>query len=379
MKLKLLIMILTIVPIVSFSQSVEDTTLVKYYKVNFAVPDLPAFNVLGNSPSDILRPTDVKGLSVIASEFYNGSTIVLPKSFSMEIAPFLLAKNNSLTLEDYDKNKWLYNFRISIGTATNEINNISYTDMAVGARFTIIDDGDLKNDKKYRADLWDRLAREVADDNVYKKEFAKTHDKTIQEIIQDDKLNKQMEDYVKEKKGEFYTKELKKVKKDYKYKNWNKQKLELAYAFLGSSPDSLVKNIESKKHSLWLTYANPLKTDWGQLLIGLNYSYNFADSINIENSETVKYEFSTFSLASRFYFGSNRIKGFLEGQYKFIEDNSKNNVLLNLGSEINLRDGIWLVLNVGVDWDDLSSNSIKSGFYSGFNLRFSIPENFSMN
>lgn len=386
MKTTFLFLIVFVIPSICFSQT-DDTTLVKFYKVDFAVPDLPAFNILGTSPSDILRPTDVKSLSVVTSEFYNGSTIVLPKTFSMEAAPFMLAKNNTLTLKEYDNNKWLYNFRLSIGTNTSEINKIKYSNLAVGARFVLIDDGDLKNDKSYRKKLWESTAIEVNVENILKKEFCDSVNKPLLQVITDEVLNKKMEKYIasnKEKRikeidvSGYYLKELEKTKEEYKKANWNKQKLEIAYAFLGSSSDSLVKNIKSKKHSAWISYANPLGTKWGQLLVGANFSYVFADSLNKETTQTVNFRYSTFSTAIRLYFGSNRFKGFVEGQGKRNWLYKKNDCLFNLGSEINIRDGIWMVFNAGVNWNDFSSKNSKSSFYSGFNLKFTIPEKYKI-
>ncbi len=323
----------------------EDTTLVKFYKVNFAVPDIPAFSILGNAPSDILRPTDVKGLSIIATEFYNGSSVVLPKSFSMEIAPFLLAKSNALTLNEYDKKKFLYNLRLSVGTNTNKVNNLEYTNLAVGVRFTLINDGDLKSDKSFRNNLWESTKIEVKSENELKEKFAEHIQKKLNVIVIDSTLNNLMELYISEHKEKQikqidndhnYIEEIESVKEKYKADNWNKEKLEFAYAFLGSSPDSLVKNIKGKQHSLWLTYTNPIKTTWGQLLLGLNYSYISSDSLNTENMNTVYFGYNTFSIASRFYFGSNRIKGFFEGQYKYTSLAKKTNLMFNVGSEISI-------------------------------------------
>ncbi|MDR6564643.1 MULTISPECIES: hypothetical protein [unclassified Arcicella] len=398
MKNKLLLLMMLALPTISISQTKEDSLrkvkkaeadsiFQKFIKVNFAVPDLPAFNVLGNSPSDILRPTDVKALSILTSEFYNGSSIIVPKSFALELSPFLLAKNNSLTLHDYQQNQFWYNLRLSLGTNTSTVNNQKYSNLAIGARITIIDKGDLKNDEVYIDLLKNSLALEVDIENKAKEQFLKDKNKTIQEVAMDEALNKEMEQYIdkaKKKKLEdekllsTYIKDIPKFKEDYKKNNWNKEKLEFAYAYLGASPDSLIKNIQTKKHAAWGTWAVPVKK-WGQLLVGINYSYMYADSLNKQTDKTVNYEYNTFSASSRLYFGSNRVKGFIEGQYKFISLNDKRDAFLNTGGEFNIRDGIWLVVNAGINWHDLGSANSKSGFYSSLNLRFTLPENFKMN
>ncbi len=372
MSKKILLLIVWLIPILTISQN-SDTSLVKHYRLDFAIPDQPAFSIMGGTPSDILRPSNTKELSASISEFYNGGSLIIPKSFALEGAPFLIARSNKLTLKEFDENKILYSLRISIGTGSETIEGNSKMNLAIGARVTLFDKGDLKSDKSYRNDLWDTLAKEVGIDNVFKKEFLLIRNLTISDIGESPELEAEMEAFIKEKKGEYFVTTLKELKEAYKKENWNKQKMDLAYAFMGSAPDSLLKSLKSSKHAAWLTYANPVGK-WGQLLLGINYNHVLADSIDASTNETVNFNYNVASLISRIYAGSNKFKGFLEVQYKYEGAFETNNYLVNAGAEININNGIWLILTAGINQYNFSNEDSKPSLITGFNFRFALPE-----
>jgi hypothetical protein len=353
---------------------IEDTNLVKNYRLDLAVPDHPAFSILGTTPADILRPSNVKELSVNLSDFFGGSDLILPKAFALEAAPFLIARANKMTLADYDRNKIVYSLRLSLGTGSETLNKVNYTNLAAGVRFTLIDKGDLKNDPAYRDELWSLTADELAMENKYKMEFLQLENKSLIEVITDSVLNSKMESYIAEQKGDAMSIKLKNAKDRYKEQNWNRQKLDIAYAFKTSSPDSLLKNVKAGKHAAWITGGLPVK-DWGQVLIGLNYAYVIADSTDEAVNETFRYRYSTVSLASRMYAGTNRFKGFLEVQYKYDGSVETNNFLLNSGAELNINNGIWLVLEAGIVWNDPGDAANDPVYRTGFSFRFNLPEN----
>jgi len=375
---KILLLIVWLIPILTFSQN-SDTSLVKHYRLDFAIPDQPAFSIMGGTPSDILRPSNTKELSASISEFYNGGSLIIPKSFALEGAPFLIAKSNKLTLEDFDKNKILYSLRISIGTGSETIEGNTRMNLAVGARVTLFDKGDLKSDIKYRKELWELTSKELDLETLYKNEFIQSQDTPLMMIITDSTLNEKMKEYIALKKEEYekkekpFLKKLKETKEKYKKENWNKQKMDLAYAFMGSAPDSLLKSLKSSKHAAWMTYANPVGK-WGQLLLGINYNHVMADSIDSSTNETVNFNYNVASLISRLYVGSNKFKGFVEAQYKYEGAFETNNYLVNAGSEININNGIWLILTIGITQNDFSNEVSKPSLLTGFNFRFALPE-----
>lgn len=357
----------------------DDTSLVRNFKLNFAVPDQPAFKVLGTESSNILRPSSSEVVSLVTSNFLQGITPVLPNSFSMELAPLMLIKSNSLTLQEYDKNSILYSTRISIGTSLGNKGSNS-RNLGLGARVTLIDKGDLKNDAAYREQLYKLTANLVADDNRLKQEWLKANDLTIQEVVTNDSLNNAMEAYIETESirynGKSFQQRLAILKKDYRTKNWNKQKLDVAAAVLLNSEDSLIKNLKYNSTEVWVTYALPVKT-WGQLLIGLNYAnvnhYTLlTDTFDIAVANNV-------SISSRLYGGTNRFKGFLEAQYELsaTEFDNIHTILINGGSEFNITDGIWIGASLGVDMrKDKTLTSFNSNVVGNIDIKFTLPENF---
>lgn len=161
---------------------------------------------------------------------------------------------------------------------------------------------------------------------------------------------------------------LDKLKENYKKKHWNDDKLDIAASILSSSPDSLIKNIVFNKAEFWLTWAKRAGNS-SQLLIGLNAQA----ARNLANS-TSKAQFD-FSIPARFLIGTNRVKGFVEAQFTHAGMLKSNELLFNLGSELNIIDGLWINIDGGLNYNTTAS---KSAFVTNFNLKLTLPENFNL-
>ena len=61
---------------------VVDDSLLSTARLNIAVPEIPAFKALGIDPSNILRPSDIKSIALMISDFNSGGSFIIPKSFS---------------------------------------------------------------------------------------------------------------------------------------------------------------------------------------------------------------------------------------------------------------------------------------------------------
>jgi hypothetical protein len=379
-KITLIILSLLFLFLYGFAQE-ESEELVKNFRLDFAVPDHPAFKLMNETPSDILRPSSVNDLSVITSNFMSGNSIVLPQSFAMEVAPILLAKANNITLSEYEKNKVWHSLRVSLGTEKQSYETFEQYNLSIGAKITVIDKGDIKADKDYISELSNLLADVTKDQNDLKLEYLESEGKTTTDMAFDSELTKEVEAYIAEQlevQKKDYPLKIKELKQKYKEQNWNKHKLDFAAAVLNNSPDSLAKNIQFGTLGLWTTIALPLKK-WGQVLIGASYYYSNFDSIAGENMEIEKYNLNRISLTSRLYFGTNRIKGFLEGQY-YMQNltETTNNALLNLGAELNLVNGIWVNFNAGYNFNDIFMEGSTSTMFTSFDIRFQLPENFKL-
>jgi len=145
-----------------FAQSNPETELASQYRVNFSIPDAPAFKLLGADPSNILKPASVRELAIGFSEFLGSdNSIILTKSFALEFSPGLLIGGKKLTLKNYQKNPWMYRTRISIATNQSENENKATT-LAFGIRVTKTDESDLRTKKNYEEEST-RLAKQIND------------------------------------------------------------------------------------------------------------------------------------------------------------------------------------------------------------------------
>lgn len=356
-----------------------DSAATGNYLLNFAVPDMPAFKALGTEPNDILRPSDIKSLALVFSKFQDNGTLVIPKSFAAEIAPGMLISGNT-TISDYQNSPMLrfwMKSRISIGTVRDDIKD-NPSKMAGGVRFTFIDKGDFRNDiaflnKYVYKPLNDLETISSKADKEYVRQTG-----TI-EVDTSSKKYKTIRDSIAKKSWaeqvEQSNKSIDVAIDKYKKTHWNAMRLEFAYAIVGTSPDTLAKNISASKHSVWLIGAFPLsckcgsqKKPWGQWLIGANYHLTENDSTSSFNSNLIA--------STRLYAGGNRLKAYIEGQYKYNDLTNANNLTASIGGEINIRDGIWLNFSAGVE-NALASDA-SSQFVSSFNLFLTLPENFNL-
>jgi hypothetical protein len=155
--MKKLILILFIISCHNCLLHGQDTDSLKFpldkMKVNFAVPDIPAFKSLGIEPSTILRPSTPEALSIIVPQFYSQGNITLPSSFALEVSPSLLinANKKSLpTLNQFIKQRALNSLRLSLATGKDSTQKEPKAiKLAVGLRISLINKGDLKYDRGY--------------------------------------------------------------------------------------------------------------------------------------------------------------------------------------------------------------------------------------
>lgn len=351
-----------------------DSTLIKQFRLNFAVPDMPAFKALGSDPSDILRPSDIKDIAVMVSDFSNKGQFTLPRTFAAEISPGLLIASSSVRLQEYQENallRFALKTRLSIGSQRSDTGNNVYS-AAAGIRLVLLDKGDFRNDKNF---LKTHVIQNNSNINALITQAKSIYvsrcniqGPPIIDLDNPDSCFKNILDSLKISSSiAAYKSSISSAMAQYKSVHWNAARIEMAYAALGNSPDSLGKDLKLEKHSVWAIGAFPLQS-WGQVLIGA--TYNYVRNIPANNF------YSAYSASSRLYIGSNRVKAFAEAQYKGDEKAKQESLLLNLGGEFNIRDGIWLHFSAGAD--NALGKTGKSAFVSSFRVHFTIPENFKL-
>ena len=379
-----------------FSQ--EDSTLAKNYRLDFSIPDHPAASILGSNSNNILKPSNSAELfSIITSNFFSSTTPILPKDISFEFSPAQLIGINQISLMDYRDNKAkriLYDAKISVAAKT--ISQDSLNNLGLGIRLIWVDKTALSQNKEFLNEATEALSKSLEAKKVYienlKKNKIKINGIEINDLnLSEDNISRAIDSlFFADAKNSALLREFSLANMRQKYKNltWNKFKFETSFAVKYSGRDSLIQNIHYSKFELYNTLAIPLgkrtttKSGWGQMLVGLNFSGGKADSLRIVSdsaftiTDTIKYNFNTISLATRIYAGTNNFKTFIEGSAKYGSEELFR-TSLNVGAEINIRDGIWAVLNFGNAWTkqmNVASSNWNSDWYWKLDLRFHLPE-----
>src|SRR5688572_25545628 len=142
-KFLFLIFIITKAP----AQGIDSVTL-SMLKVNFAVPDMPAFKALGTDPSNLLKPSTPMAFAMTMSELYQDRKFLLPKAFAVEISPALLlnSKKGPVQLKKYMERSIANSFRVSLGTSVDTLLSSTARKLGLGFRISVINKGDLTSD-----------------------------------------------------------------------------------------------------------------------------------------------------------------------------------------------------------------------------------------
>jgi hypothetical protein len=330
--------------------------------LDYSVPESPASKILGSSPDNLLKPTSVRNIALNIGNYFLTTGSIIPKNLAVEISPLLL--NGKASLNSYNKNKFLYRLRLSLGT--NVLDNGGYS-VAEGLRVTILDRTDLR-DAKSNPGFYNFLYASAIDKSVAVNkaivEYIQTH--PAEHLLMPVALDKYSSDpaftsLIDNLSKKYYDK-LINIDKVSAYRDsvrnllWNAPIWELGIASLQSSGDSLIKNLKFSQIGFWSTSGVPLGRK-GQLLIGAKLS--FIDSVQWQTN---------ISIGQRLFYGSNDIKGFLQAQYDY--KNKKNGFTASLGCQFNIANGLWgeFSLNLVVDGNG------KLSYQPGFNIGFGTPE-----
>jgi len=331
--------------------------------LDYTVPESPAFKILGNSPDNILKPTSVRNVALSIGNYFLTTGSVIPKNFAVEISPLLL--NGKASLNDYNKNKFWHRLRFSLGT--NIQDNGGYN-IAEGLRLTLIDKTDLR-DFKSNPDFTNFLYASavntsIAIDKALADHIIKHPEENLTVITAGEKYQNDtsFKKVIKEEAKKFYTDKNVNVDAVSVYRDsirnllWNAPIWELGIATLQTSTDSLVKNLKFSQIGFWTTAGFPVGQK-SQLLIG--GKLGFIDSTDWQTNA---------SAGLRFYYGSNNVKGFLQGEYDYKD--KKNSATASLGCQFNITNGLWGQFSIDLVIDEKG----KVSYQPGFNIGLGTPE-----
>lgn len=314
----------------------------KDYKVDFAIPDSPAFKLLQVEESAILRPQTVRDLSLAFQGFTGNSfAFVIPKQLGIEVSPGLLIDGSKLRLQDYQARRFLYATRLSGATGRDTLNR---GQLSAGVRFSLVDEQDLRRRGAAGSDtLITRITGSMVKVYVAARERVGP---TASLVLNSDEKTalKALSDSIKQYWSDTY---------------WNAKSIEFALAARALAADSLGRNPKMDELAGWLTYADGV-SDWGQLLLGAKFgsARDAAGAFNTSNT-----------FAARFYVGSNALKGFVEGQ-QASGGSTGSQWLVNSGVELRIPSVGWI--NASAGYTSAPSGE-KPRMISSFKFKAGVP------
>ena len=361
------VLLLLLLPLVALTRpGTQDTTSAQQNAAkawtDYAVPDMPAFSILGLDPTEVLRPTSAREVGVALANFLaNGQ--VLPKAFAAELAPYMLFAKKSLS--DYQRNRFWYRTRLSIGTKTGADGQ---TNLGLGLRFTLWDETDLRTDTGLQSKLvkFAHYNEGIRSECSRKIPFALlqadpvAYGKQLDELVRDSLLA-QLEQTEGTDSVHSIDATISAERERAKQTKWNKQILELGIAGMASSPDSSARHLFATRYAIWVSGAFPMFQNDGQLITSLKMAVSRDATNSMKTGEG--------SLAVRGYVGRNAQKGFLGLDWSF-KDGMSPSLGANLGAELNLSNGLWLDLAIGVQKPSNGDAKITSSL----NIRVGTPE-----
>lgn len=376
-----------------------DSALDSEIRVNMAIPSSPAYQILGGEPSNLLRVSNPREFSVAASDFVSNGSLVIPQNFGVDFSPFMVLENGGL-LKDSTKGTKFRPLRISFGSESQPNDSTGNMQLAqnvgIGLQYTFTKPGTsfqgykdvlrkalqpLTNDYETRTDSLRKEYYQKMGVNITQF-MATAPDSAVTKLLDarnawaDSVYNTLPSRISKESFGVTVAN----VKKKFKRDTWNDFRVDVATAILLNSPDTLLTvstdslrgpdtTVTLQEVGFWGTVSFPLLgTNWLQGMAGGNYT--------MTRSTTADEFKSVYSLSARLYLGSNRLKGFIEGQYKGNQVTDLNSYLVTIGTELNVIDGIWLNFYAGLSQD---VGAERNRIVTQFNLHFSLPERFSSN
>ena len=332
------------------SMSVDSLSVAKA-RLDYAVPDAPAFKMIDIDPSGIMRPTSARDLAGILSTIgSNGGGI--------ELAPGLLFGDPNLS--QYKDDPFWYRVRLS---ASMKLVENGGKDIAFGVRTTILDKSDLRSDDLLTQKLVEighmsESIRNECKDYIVDTLRVDPIDNTSEfNRIFDSCYTARLETYLETN----FDALIEHLRKQAKERNWNRAIMELGSAYLLSGSDSTLRSLTSSKYALWFSYGFPLGPS-GQCFIGINGQRMIG--------KTGKLDASMAAAAVRFYFGNNERKVYGQMDWKG-SDGKLPEVYFSLGGELMVSNGIWIDASLGLlDSKERSSAQLVTTL----NLRLATPE-----
>lgn len=309
--------------------------------VDFAVPESPAFELVKVEDSNLLRPSTVREISAGLANFVGSDgELSLPQTLGIEFSPGLLFFGRGLTLQEYRANPIPYRFRMSIATSRPEAAQ-SPNEFAIGGRVNFLDQADLRTNPEASKRIHELLEQQIELDQECPIKIPESGNPEVVCPPEVEERLKKLSD---------------RLQQVYADTMWNKNAFDVAAALRITTADTSGNDPQVSEVSGWATYAWATKgvpvipgdgDIAGQLLIGGKAGFG-RDSTSTDWKPQA-------SVGVRYYIGTNRHKGYLEGQF-LTEEGTDTGNFIGLGGELRVLESIWANLSIAFARDPDEDN-----------------------
>ena len=333
----------------------QPDSLIQKYRADYAVPDAPALTLLELDEGNLLRPSTVRELAVVVSDFTgSGGALQLPKAAAVEFSPGLLFLGRRLKLKQYQDHAAWYRLRVSVASRRQEGNG-SPTSLAFGLRTSLKDGADLR-DKSTNPAFFEQASKIIARAqaiDVEAEDAAEARGGINEPIVYSPSQQRELDEL---------TAKFKELNASVADTAWNRTAFDVAVGLRADAADSTGNDLSVQQLAAWLTYASGVG-NWAQLIVGAKMA---------SDRDSVTREFGVAgSAVTRFYGGTNKQKVYLDLQASKRADEDTE-VVLSGGAEINVSSGLWVVLSAGTQWNGGASDGrfrARFAFKSGFPMK----------
>ncbi len=229
------------------STSSADNLKVPWAQLDLAVPEAPAFVLLGVAPSEVNRPTNVRelGVALLNGVDKHGRLRV---GLAVTAAPYLALRGRNLTLQAYRRSvlaRLLTRAQLSIGTS-RAADDTASTDLGLGIRLVLFDAGDPRLDRA----LVDSIAQLLLSTLPPAPDRIDTTAEAGQTATFVPGLAEQLD----------------RLRAAAERRNWNKSRLEFGAGAAWSALSSAIDSLRYQGLGVWLTGAVGVQ-HWGQVVL----------------------------------------------------------------------------------------------------------------
>ena len=366
-------------PQTATATSFAATNPIKAANIDLAVPESPAFTVLGLTPQTVTRPASPRELatSLLNGVDQNGN---FQSGLALDFAPYMLFAGDQLGLLDYQNNRLLRlltRFQTSFATTKGASDNDKSTRLALGFHTTLWDRGDPRLDNE----LLGCFARElkVGPDDIMEPipMDAPGPDATPAEKAKYDEYLKEKKKYdeANEAVGVENAREAEECRKTSREKNWNKSSWVIAAAPSWISTDGKTRNFRWNGAGVWSSLAYGFEGVPGlqsnsQLIFHVRYRNNeMVPDPDVEKSFLPQ---DSLFLGSRLRLGTANSTASFEGVFIRSRNNKQpfdNSSRFSLGLERKVAENMWFNISFGGEQgrqDGRNNGFVLTSFKWGF-------------